>query len=220
MDLKGSERGANGRLPGEERRRRPRPMPVRCTEPSGGTGGGWWTASWRCESLMRICPSRWSELPTRSRVPSSLESMCSAEASLPVVLIPWGRRSKFAIEKCGSAAPAQITPGTPPAILIFGVWGVWGSPPGLAPQARNFWAFALLLITKHRAAYCNAPYTHAHCTSKIRARFSSVAFATYLRSVGAAPARSLRGRHWGVPTKACDHGPPQARDFWVCVRAL
>ena len=83
--------GANGRLPGEERRRRPRPMPVRCTEPSGGTGGGWWTASWRCESLMRICPSRWSELPTRSRVPSSLESMCSAEASLPVVLIPCPR---------------------------------------------------------------------------------------------------------------------------------
>ena len=114
------------------------------------------------------------------------------------------------------AAPAQITPGTPPAILIFGVWGVWGSPPGLAPQARNFWAFALLLITKHRAAYCNAPYTHAHCTSKIRARFSSVAFATYLRSVGAAPARSLRGRHWGVPTNGCDHGPPQARLLGVC----
>ena len=113
-------------------------------------------------------------------------------------------------------APAQMTPGTPPAIVIFGVWGVWGSPPGLAPQARNFGAFALLLITKHRAAYCNAPYTHAHCTSKIRARFSSVAFATYLRSVGAAPARSLRGRHWGVPTNGCDHGPPQARLLGVC----
>ena len=95
VDLKGSERGANGRLPGEERRRRPRPMPVRCTEPSGGTGGGWWTASWRCESLMRICPSRWSELPTRSRVPSSLESMCSAEASLPVVLIPCPAAAHF-----------------------------------------------------------------------------------------------------------------------------
>ena len=72
------------------------------------------------------------------------------------------------------------------------------------------------MITKHRAAYCNAPYTHAHCTSKIRARFSSVAFATYLRSVGAAPARSLRGRHWGVPTNGCDHGPPQARLLGVC----
>ena len=100
--------------------------------------------------------------------------------------------------------------------MHLGSGGVWGSPPGLAPQARNFWAFALLLITKHRAAYCNAPYTHAHCTSKIRARFSSVAFATYLRSVGAAPARSLRGRHWGVPTNGCDHGPPQARLLGVC----
>ena len=107
----------------------------------------------------------------------------------------------------------------PPRIRLkmhLGSGGVWGSPPGLAPQARNFWAFALLLITKHRAAYCNAPYTHAHCTSKIRARFSSVAFATYLRSVGAAPARSLRGRHWGVPTNGCDHGPPQARLLGVC----
>ena len=78
------------------------------------------------------------------------------------------------------------------------------------PKSISVFRFRAVPEQRNSALCC------AHCTSKTRARFSSVAFAIYLRSVGAAPARPLRGRHWGVPTKACDHGPPQARLLGVC----
>ena len=128
-----------------------------------------------------------------------------------------GRGDRGPRRKRRQEAPAQITPVTHPEINAFGVRGVLGVSPRFSAAGAKFWGFCSSFDNKTQGGVLQCgPYTHAHCTSKTRARFSSVAFATYLRSVGAAPARSLRGRHWGVPTKACDHSPPQARLLGVC----
>ena len=106
----------------------------------------------------------------------------------------------------------------PGHIDIWGLGGL-GVSPRFSAAGAKFLGFCSSFDNKTQGGVLQcAPYTHAHCTSKTRARFSSVAFATYLRSVGAAPARSLRGRHWGVPKPkgVTTVRRPQARLLGVC----